>query len=152
MATTRNSGTPAPNEPDKLLNIGPKSAAWLRQVGVRSLEDLKVLGAVGTFLKVKKAGFKPSLNLLYALAGAERGCHWTALSADDKNAMVVVVNATADAEKLRKKFITPARDVTAERVSADSVDGADVMPEPTLLDDPDGGGADVHGSGEPTSE
>ena len=25
---------------DKLLNIGPKSAAWLRQVGVRTQEDL----------------------------------------------------------------------------------------------------------------
>jgi hypothetical protein len=127
---------------DKLLNIGPKSAAWLRQVGVRTLDDLRRLGAVGTFLKVKRAGFKPSLNLLYALAGAERGCHWTALSADDKNAMVVEVNAATDADKQRKKFITPARDVTAERVGATQAP-AEALPEPTLFDDPDGGAGDA---------
>ncbi len=28
------------------------------------------------FVKVKRAGFKPSLNLLYALEGALLDCHW----------------------------------------------------------------------------
>ena len=59
----------------KLQNIGPKSAAWLRQVGLRSLEDIAAVGAVGAFLKIKRAGFKPSLNLLYSLEGALIGCH-----------------------------------------------------------------------------
>ena len=60
----------------KLRNIGPKSAAWLRQVGLRSAEDLAAAGAVGAFVKVRRAGFKPSLNLLYSLEGALLGCHW----------------------------------------------------------------------------
>lgn len=60
----------------QLRNIGPKSAAWLRQVGLRNAEDLVAAGAVQAFLKVKRAGFKPSLNLLYALEGALLGCHW----------------------------------------------------------------------------
>ena len=60
----------------ELRNIGPKSAAWLRQVGLRSAEDLVAAGAVQAFLKVKRAGFKPSLNLLYALEGALLDCHW----------------------------------------------------------------------------
>uniref|UniRef100_UPI00035E264F TfoX/Sxy family protein n=1 Tax=Xanthomonas sp. SHU 199 TaxID=1591174 RepID=UPI00035E264F len=60
----------------KLRNIGPKSAAWLRQVGVRTQQDLEAAGAVGAFVKVKRAGFKPSLNLLYSLEGALSGCHW----------------------------------------------------------------------------
>lgn len=59
-----------------LRNIGPKSAAWLRQVGLRSAEDLVAAGAVQAFVKVKRAGFKPSLNLLYALEGALQDCHW----------------------------------------------------------------------------
>uniref|UniRef100_UPI00036FE9B5 TfoX/Sxy family DNA transformation protein n=1 Tax=Xanthomonas sp. SHU 308 TaxID=1591201 RepID=UPI00036FE9B5 len=50
----------------KLRNIGPKSAAWLRQVGVRTQQDLEAAGAIGAFVKVKRAGFKPSLNLLYS--------------------------------------------------------------------------------------
>jgi DNA transformation protein len=60
----------------QLRNIGPKSAAWLRQVGLRSAEDLVAAGAVQAFLKVRRAGFKPSLNLLYALEGALLDCHW----------------------------------------------------------------------------
>ena len=60
----------------KLRNIGPKSAAWLRQVGLRSREDLEAVGAVEAFMRVKRAGFKPSLNLLYALEGALLDCHW----------------------------------------------------------------------------
>ena len=62
--------------PLKLRNIGPKSAAWLRQVGLRTPEDLAAAGPVEAFMRVKRAGFKPSLNLLYALEGALRDCHW----------------------------------------------------------------------------
>ncbi|MCR6495329.1 TfoX/Sxy family protein [Thermomonas sp. S9] len=60
----------------KLRNIGPKSAAWLRQVGLRTPEELAAVGAVGAYVKVRRAGFKPSLNLLYALEGALADCHW----------------------------------------------------------------------------
>ena len=61
---------------EKLRNIGPKSMAWLRQTGVRTLDDLKAVGALSAYVRVKRAGFKPSLNLLYALEGAILDCHW----------------------------------------------------------------------------
>ena len=64
------------SEREKLRNIGPKSAAWLRQVGLHSRADLAAVGAVDAFMRVKRAGFKPSLNLLYALEGALLDCHW----------------------------------------------------------------------------
>jgi DNA transformation protein and related proteins len=60
----------------KLRNIGPKSAAWLRQVGLHSPQDLVATGPVEAFMRVRRAGFKPSLNLLYALEGALLDCHW----------------------------------------------------------------------------
>lgn len=60
----------------KLINIGTKSGAWLRQVGLRTHDDLLAVGALEAFMRVKRAGFKPSLNLLYALEGALMGCHW----------------------------------------------------------------------------
>lgn len=60
----------------KPLRVGPKSAAWLRQVGIRTHSDLEAAGAVAAFVKCKRAGFRPSLNLLYALEGALQGCHW----------------------------------------------------------------------------
>ncbi len=61
---------------DKLPNVGPKSAAWLRQVGIRTQAELAEAGAVTAFVKIRRAGFRPSLNLLYALEGALSGCHW----------------------------------------------------------------------------
>ncbi|MDR1076718.1 MAG: TfoX/Sxy family protein [Xanthomonadaceae bacterium] len=58
------------------LKIGPRSAAWLRQVGLRTHEDLSAVGAVDAFVRVRRAGFKPSISLLYTLEGALTGQHW----------------------------------------------------------------------------
>ncbi|MEQ1892266.1 MAG: TfoX/Sxy family protein [Planctomycetota bacterium] len=55
---------------EKLLNLGPKSVAWLRDVGVTSRAELEHLGSVRAFRKVVEAGHTTSLNLLYALEGA----------------------------------------------------------------------------------
>lgn len=76
----------------KIRNVGPKSAAWLRQIGIRTEEDLRKLGAVEAYRRVKVAGFKPTLNLLYSMAGAEDDCHWTALSEERKAALVMAAD------------------------------------------------------------
>jgi len=81
----------------KLRNIGPKSAAWLRQVGLRSAEDLAAAGAVGAFVKVRRAGFKPSLNLLYSLEGALLGCHWQEVPEPRRQQLVAEYEAAAGA-------------------------------------------------------
>jgi DNA transformation protein and related proteins len=78
---------------DKLLNVGPKSAAWLRQVGVRTHADLEALGSVAAFMKVKRAGFRPSLNLLYSLEGALLGCHWQQLPNERRGELLLAVDA-----------------------------------------------------------
>ena len=76
-----------------LRNIGPKSAAWLRQVGVRTREDLEAAGPLDAFMRVRRAGFKPSLNLLYSLEGALRGCHWQDVPEDRRHALVQAAEA-----------------------------------------------------------
>jgi hypothetical protein len=38
---------------------------------------------------VKAAGHKPSLNLLWALAGAERGLQWTRLTPEDRQQLLL---------------------------------------------------------------
>ena len=77
----------------KLRNIGPKSAAWLRQVGLRSLEDVAAIGAVDAYMKVRRAGFKPSLNLLYSLEGALLDCHWQEVPDARRNELVQAAEA-----------------------------------------------------------
>jgi hypothetical protein len=76
-----------------LRNIGPKSAAWLRQVGLRSLEDVAAIGAVDAYMKVRRAGFKPSLNLLYSLEGALADCHWQEVPEARRNQLVQAAEA-----------------------------------------------------------
>ena len=73
----------------KLRNIGPKSAAWLRQTGIRTQEDLESVGSLAAFVRVKRAGFKPSLNLLYALEGAILGCHWQEIPDERRSELVL---------------------------------------------------------------
>ncbi|HEY4583038.1 MAG TPA: TfoX/Sxy family protein [Lysobacter sp.] len=79
----------------KLLNIGGKSAAWLRQVGLRTWDDVAAIGAVEAFLRVKRAGFRPSLNLLYALEGALTGCHWQQVAIDRRTELAAQAQAGA---------------------------------------------------------
>jgi DNA transformation protein len=81
----------------QLRNIGPKSAAWLRQVGLRTEEDLRAAGTVDAFMRVKRAGFRPSLNLLYALEGALQGCHWQEVPTERRQEMVQAVEAASAA-------------------------------------------------------
>ncbi len=86
----------------KIRNVGPKSAAWLRQIGIRTEEDLRKIGAVEAYRRVKLAGFKPTLNLLYSMAGAEDDCHWTALSEERKHALVLAADGISQDMTARK--------------------------------------------------
>jgi DNA transformation protein len=88
----------------KIRNVGPKSAAWLRQVGVRETEDLARIGPVEAFLKVKRAGFRPSLNLLYSMAGALADCHWADLPEERKQELLAALGAAESANPIRTRW------------------------------------------------
>jgi DNA transformation protein and related proteins len=57
-------------------NIGPKSAAVLAKIGIKTLSKLKQTGAIKTYHLAKKAEPSVSLNLLWALEGAILGENW----------------------------------------------------------------------------
>ena len=102
----------------KIRNVGPKSAAWLRQVGVRTLEDLVRVGPVEVFLKVKRAGFRPSLNLLYAMAGAIDDCHWTDVAEERKAALMRDLEASESVNPIKSRW-----DKAADRSARNDGDG-----------------------------
>lgn len=118
----------------KLRNIGPKSAAWLRQTGIHSQEDLEAVGALAAFIRVKRAGFKPSLNLLYALEGAILGCHWQDIPEERRQELVRA--ASEEVAKLpppRGRRMPAAGPVTTVRHDEEEA----AMPEPDFgFDDP----------------
>lgn len=76
-----------------IKNLGPVSAGWLASVGIKKRADLIRMGPVEAFLRVKAAGHKPTLNLLWALAGAERGLPWNRLSAEDRQQLLLELDA-----------------------------------------------------------
>ena len=122
----------------KIRNVGPKSAAWLRQIGVRTTEDLGRVGPVEAFLKVKRAGFRPSLNLLYAMAGALADCHWADLPEERKQELLAGLEAAESANPIRTRW--EKQKAASERASgARSEDGeADAHAHAeSLFDSPD---------------
>ena len=123
---------------EKLRNIGPKSMAWLRQTGVRTLDDLKAVGALAAYVRVKRAGFKPSLNLLYALEGAILDCHWQEIPDERRSDLILQADAAvALLPQPKGKRMPAAGPVTTTRNDEDAV-----------LPDPDGfGGFDEPSAG-----
>ena len=143
---------------EKIRNIGPKSMAWLRQTGVRTLADLQAVGSLAAFVRIKRAGFKPSLNLLYALEGAILGCHWQEIPDTRRAELVqaagVEVALLPPPKWKRMPAATPV--TTTQMESPDRGDGDETAAfgeAPDFgFDDPGadagGGGGDEGGSGE----
>lgn len=68
-----------------LPNLGPKSDAWLSEVGIASVEDLREIGAVAAYRRLKH--WNPrlvSLNALYAMHAALEGVPWQAIDPETK--------------------------------------------------------------------
>ena len=62
-----------------LQNLGPRSAAWLRAVGIDRKSQLEAIGSVGAWCLLREAGFRVSLLLVYAIEAALLDMHWTEL-------------------------------------------------------------------------
>ena len=130
---------------NKIRNVGPKSAAWLRQVGVRSTEDLARVGVVEAFLKVKRAGFRPSLNLLYSMAGALADCHWNEVPEAQRQELVAALEAAESANPIRSRW--DRQKAASEGIGPAGGEGGDETAPMSQFDEPDrdeqhGGGDD----------
>jgi DNA transformation protein len=72
----------------RLKNLGVASVNILRAVGVHSYEDLRQLGAVEVYRRIKKRGINVSRVMLYALEGALLNVHWNELDPEQKARLV----------------------------------------------------------------
>jgi hypothetical protein len=129
------------DDSNKIRNVGPKGAAWLRQVGVRTQDDLERLGPVDAFMKVKRAGFRPSLNLLYSLAGAIENCHWASLPDERKRALVAAAEAAETANPIKTRW---QKQVERSEQSVEPRESSDADSGDGFLDDPDAGHDAAH--------
>lgn len=77
-----------------LRNLGPKSALMLAEAGIRTIDELRELGAARAYLRVKALRPKSaSLNLLWALAAGLEDRDWRGLGKAEKNALLAEMRA-----------------------------------------------------------
>ncbi len=78
---------------ENLKNIGPKSAAWLRDIGVHTHADLQEMGVVMAWNILKHQRPKQvNALLLYALEGALTDRRWNAIHPERKAALKQAVD------------------------------------------------------------
>ena len=73
------------SKPKTMRNLGPKSTAWLEEVGIRSLEDLRRMGSVAVYAMVRSRHADATLNLLWALEAALQDIDWRELPPEEKS-------------------------------------------------------------------
>lgn len=127
---------------EKIKNIGPKSMAWLRQTGIRTQADLEAVGSLAAYVRIKRAGFKPSLNMLYAMEGAILGCHWQDIPAERRSELIIAADAeVALLPQPKYKRMPVAGPVTTTNMESEDHSGNEIH---FGFDDPMSSGSDEH--------
>jgi DNA transformation protein len=87
-----------------LPGLGPKTEAWLVEVGINTPDDLRSSGAIRAFIKLKnESRCRPGLNFLYALAGAIEGRHWLTVARSEKGRLLMELEGYHELEQLFKE-------------------------------------------------
>lgn len=76
---------------DKLKNLGPAATIILSSAGITTVQQLKTIGSVEAYKRVKETGFRVEIDLLYALEGALRNTHCKYLPHHLKRALRIAV-------------------------------------------------------------
>lgn len=82
----------------QLKNLGAASVNILHAIGINSYQDLKTMGPVEAYIRIKGRGIHVSKVMLYALQGALLGVHWNELEPDMKKQLVVDVQEALASE------------------------------------------------------
>lgn len=69
---------------DKLKGLGPKSQAMLARIGIETDEQFLASDPFVLFGRLKEQGLPVSLNLMYAMIGAQENIHWQAVKQERK--------------------------------------------------------------------
>jgi DNA transformation protein len=84
---------------EAIRNLGPKSEAMLRHSGITSVEQLRELGAVRAYVKVKCNVGGASLNLLWAIEGALSNRPWQEVAKQDRLSLLMQVEEIEKADR-----------------------------------------------------
>ena len=83
---------------EDLKNIGPKTAAWLQEIGIYTKRNLVDIGPVMAF-KILQHRFNGINTLaLYALYGAIHDVHWNSIPPETKDKLRKEANSKLDVD------------------------------------------------------
>ena len=68
-----------------LLNLGPKSSAWLAEAGITTRAQLERLGPIEACRRMGRSGRPVSVLLAYAIEAGLAGCHWQEFPGETKS-------------------------------------------------------------------
>lgn len=72
-----------------LEGLGPKSEAMLASIDVDSVEGFKRSDVFEMYKKLKEESIGVSLNMLYAMLGAQEGVRWQDIAKDRKTEILM---------------------------------------------------------------
>jgi len=76
-----------------LRNLGEASAKMLAAAGITTEAELRRRGAAAAFVAVKRAGGKPSINLLWAIEGALTDRDWKDVAKTERLSLLTQVES-----------------------------------------------------------
>ena len=74
-------------------NLGDKSARMLKSIGIYTVGDLRAVGPVEAFRRLRWIGEQPSLVLLWAMVAGLRNEHWQRVGSDEKQVLLAQLNS-----------------------------------------------------------
>ena len=75
-----------------LRNLGPASAVMLAEVGIHTVAELRAIGAVKAYVRVKAVRSRgASVNLLWSMVAGLDGRGWQDVSAAEKESLIAEV-------------------------------------------------------------
>ena len=61
---------------ERMKNMSPITAMTLTAIGITPDKQLRVTGSINAYQRIKAAGFKTSLRMLFDIEAALRDIHW----------------------------------------------------------------------------
>jgi DNA transformation protein len=90
-----------PDSIEQLPGLGPKSRAMLAQIGIHSADQLLAADAFALYAQLHQVLPAISLNLLYALLGAQENVHWQTIKAERKTEILLRLDQMGLAPRTR---------------------------------------------------
>jgi DNA transformation protein and related proteins len=84
---------PPPSDITRLPGLGPASAALLARLGVHDAATLRARDAFELYAALQAIAPKTSLNMLYALIGAQEGVDWRIVARERRSALLTELDA-----------------------------------------------------------